>query len=430
MKVLCASQMGSSTALGQPMRAIAIAKALQRRGNRVKFLASGKLAAVVRNHGLEVIPLPELPEIDFQFGGGPDRDERRQEERLAQFKQSIAATTEAEQAALAVERPDVLLCGSPLSIHTAKKAGIPCVLAILQPHGQKTLRFFKEKMAAGQSQTGRYLSDLMRALDPKLADAGPAGLQTLLGEGLDLIFIEGMPEIGGAIDLGATEAEWFAKMKDKVRFTGPLLAEDPRDLPEQAELKQRHGGDPAKPLVYVTIGGGTSLIGEEFLHLVLETFRRLPEINGVIATGLALPPEELAKYRPPANLSIRGFVPGTELIKASDLTVFHGGSSTLMTCIACGRPALIIPSMAEQEDNGMVLAQHGAGIVLDKKELTQEILEEAIRKVLGEPGYREKALQLKALGEKYGGPDRAAALVEELVRERGLVHAGPDFSGR
>lgn len=63
---------------------------------------------------------------------------------------------------------------------------------------------------------------------------------------------------------------------------------------------------------------------------------------------------------------IRGFVPGTELIKASDITVFHGGSSTLMTCIACGKPAVVVPSMAEQEDNGAVLAQNGAGIVLDK----------------------------------------------------------------
>lgn len=157
------------------------------------------------------------------------------------------------------------------------------------------------------------------------------------------------------------------------------------------------------------------LIGERFLQLVLEALRLVPEVTGVIATGIAISPQAIHSFAPPANAVILGFAPGTELIKASDVTIFHGGSSTLMTCIACGTPAVVIPSMGEQEDNGAVLAEHGAGIVLDKASLTPAILAEAIQQVLGSAGYRQCAQRLKELGQQYGGAQTAADWIEKSV---------------
>ena len=260
-------------------------------------------------------------------------------------------------------------------------------------------------------------------------------------ETASLIFVEGMPEISGDTDFDKigynfTEpGEWIQKIKPKIRFTGPLLAESPEKLPSQEELKIRYTGHQDQPLVYVTIGGGTNLIGEKFLSLVLEAFRLLPEVKGVVSTGLAISEEQIAGALPggdypPDNVIIRQFVPGTELIKASDAVVFHGGSSTLMTCIACGRPAVVVPSMAEQEDNGMVLSHYKAGIVLDKQSLTPEILTIAIRRILENASFRHQAEELKKLSEKYGGADGAAIMMEQLLEERSLVHAGTDSGSR
>jgi MGT family glycosyltransferase len=266
------------------------------------------------------------------------------------------------------------------------------MVTFLQPHGPKTLAMFGKRM-----QDSRVRDEMAGSL-----------------AAADAIIIEGMPEISGGVTLEEMGAN-AAGLAGKVHFTGPLLTEYPDALPTRARLKEKHCGGSDKTLVYVTIGGGSQLIGEQFLQVVLASFARLPHVTGVVATGIAIQPEEIKALDPPGNVIVQGFVPGTELIKASDVTVFHGGSSTLMTCLACGTPAVVVPSMGEQEDNGAVLADNGAGIVLDKSTLTAQALAEAIQRILGDPGFRRQAEKLKAMGERYGGAAAAATLAEKIV---------------
>ncbi|SPF34441.1 hypothetical protein SBF1_1320003 [Candidatus Desulfosporosinus infrequens] len=307
--------------------------------------------------------------------------------RMQEIKQLIIA---AEQEIIQTEKPDVLLCGNLTGSSSAQAANIPCVMVLLQPHGLKTIELFTRRLPKTVQNF-----DMLKAVN--------------------LLIMEGIPELDGGAS-AANKGEWSLAIKDKLRFTGPLLVETPESLPSREELKIRHAGNQARPLIYVTIGGGTQLIGEDFLTLVLDAFRSLPDVQGVIATGLAIEPEQLSGYNPPDNVIIRGFVPGLELIKASDVTVFHGGSSTLMTCLACGTPAVVVPSMAEQEDNGAVLEQNGAGIVLSKNGLTPAALAEAVQKILSERSFRNNAQRLKDQCDKYGGAQAAAVMVEQLVK--------------
>jgi len=372
------------------MRVIAVAKALQTKGHEVKVIAGDKQIPVMKQHHMDFIEMPPLPQFDFPYAAlGGTMDEGQMEEIMARMKEILPQMMEAEKKVISEEKPDVVLCGSFTGPMAAKTLNIPAAMVLLQPHGQKTINFMTKRF--------------------NMRDQA-AGLLNSAG----LLILEGMPELDGGMGTAAM-GEGLAALKDKIRFTGPLLAEPPDTLPSQDELKLRHTGNKDRPLVYVTIGGGTPLIGEDFLALVLDAFRKLPDVQGVVATGLALDPDRLAGGKPPDNVIIRGFVPGTELIKASDVTVFHGGSSTLMTCIACGRPAVVVPSMAEQEDNGAVLAGKGAGIVLDKVSLTVNAMAEAVQKILSDHTFRDNAGRLKELGEKYGGAPAAAAMVEGLV---------------
>jgi len=380
--------------MGQTMRVVAIAKALERRGHEVKFLAGDKLIPIIRNFGIDVIEITDLPEFNFYSGDQPD-DSQQQEKLLAQIPQVMARMAQIESEIADKVRPDLLLCGSISGAKVGRRLGIPTLLVFLQPHGQKTLEMF----------TQRLKDHKIRAeLSSSVAAA-------------DLIVVEGMPEISGGVNfeiLGANAAD----LQGKVHFTGPLLTEYPDELPDRDILKEKFIGAKDKKMVYITIGGGSPLIGERFLQQVLESLRILPEVTGVVATGIAVSPEKIKSLRPPSNAIIQGFVPGTEMIKASDVTVFHGGSSTLMTCLACGTPAVVIPSMGEQEDNGSVLVQSGAGIVLDKQTLTPQMLAQAIQTILNNPDYRKQATKLKVMGEKYGGAEVAASLAEKLaVRE-------------
>ncbi|CAA7600233.1 lactose synthase/undecaprenyldiphospho-muramoylpentapeptide beta-N-acetylglucosaminyltransferase [Acididesulfobacillus acetoxydans] len=389
MKVLCTAQVGG-TALGQTMRVVAVAKELKRRGHQVKILAGEKQIPLMQSQGLDSIPMPTLA-IDFPFGAMWGAGGEPREEVMARLKKSIEPLAKAEQEIVRREKPEVLVCASFTGPSSARACDIPCAMVVLQPHGRKTMEFATQRLQAGT----RFL-EMLKAVN--------------------LIIMEGMPELDGGI-AAEIKGEWAEALREKVRFTGPLLPESPENLPAREELKLRYGGRQEGALVYVTIGGGTPLIGKDFLSLVLEAFRPLPDVHVVMATGLALEPGELAEYDPPPNVSVRGFVPGLELIKASDVTVFHGGSSTLMTCLACGTPGVVVPSMVEQEDNGAVLAANGAGIVLAKNGLTAAALAAAVQKILQDPAFRRNAQKLRQLGEKYGGASAAAKMVEEMSKQ-------------
>lgn len=375
--------------MGQTMRVVAIAKALQRRGHEAVFVAGGKLIPVIKGFGISVIEA-DMPENEYLVGGQL-KDPQAREALLAKMQKLQARITEIETDIAKQEKPDLLVCGTITGPKAAKSLGIPSLLTFLQPHGPKTIAMFTRRLT--QSNKIAFAASIAAA---------------------DLIILEGMPEIDGGVTFADLGLE-AAVLKDKVHFTGPLLLNNPDELPEREFLKAKHGGAGDKMLVYATIGGGSQLIGEQFLQVVLEALRLLPQVLGVIATGIAISPGRLKAFNPPANAIIRGFVPGTELIKASDATIFHGGSSTLMTCLACGTPAVVVPSMGEQEDNGEVLAQNGAGLILAKESLSADILSEAVRRIINDADYRQQASRLKALCQKYGGAQAAAVLAEKLV---------------
>lgn len=383
--------------MGQTFRVVAIAKALQRRGHDIRFIAAGKMVSVIKSFGLQVIEVQDMPQLEI-YTDPEARAKLPGEELMAQMQALMMGIARMETEVAKRERPDLIVSGTLTGPQAAKQLGIPSFLAFLQPHGLKTLQMVESRIGPQSDQE-------IAAHKQKLLE---------MVAGVELVFLEGMPEISGGAALNKLGPE-FAGLKEKIRFTGPLLTENPDQLPDRQVLKQKHIGDSSRPLAYITIGGGSMLIGERFLQLVLEALRLVPEVTGVIATGIAISPQAIHSFAPPANAVILGFAPGTELIKASDVTIFHGGSSTLMTCIACGTPAVVIPSMGEQEDNGAVLAEHGAGIVLDKASLTPAILAEAIQQVLGSAGYRQCAQRLKELGQQYGGAQTAADWIEKSV---------------
>jgi UDP:flavonoid glycosyltransferase YjiC (YdhE family) len=390
--------MGAATVMGQTMRVVAIAKELQRRGHEIKFLAGDKLVSVIKGYGFDVIEFVNMPQMGSFLRDKSAEKSNQQEERMQEMQEIMDKIRTMELEVGKKEQPDIMLCGTLTGVQAAKELGIPSVFACLQPHGKKTLEMFSK---------GLQENDPLKTYFREVLEAA------------SLILIEGIPELGYEADL-ANNMEWTSLSKEKIRFTGPLLIDDPEKMPEQEALKLRHIGEGHTKMVYVTIGGGSKLIGEQFLRVVLEAFRLLPMVKGVISAGLDIPSEEFSTFNPPKYVSIYEFVPGTEMIKASDVTVFHGGSSTLMTCLACGKPAVVIPSMGEQEDNAAVLGDHGAGIVLEKETLTAIMLAQAIEQILQDGSYQKKAEDLRALCRVYGGATAAASMIENVVRSEVL----------
>ena len=118
----------------------------------------------------------------------------------------------------------------------------------------------------------------------------------------------------------------------------------------------------------------------------------------------------------------RGFTPGEDLVvkqyidnmpdllAAADLVISRAGALTLAELAAAGRAAVLIPSpnVAENHQyyNALELAEAGAAVVIEEKDLTGEMLIKTVDALLAEPG------KLNAMGAKA----RTQAVDDSLER--------------
>ena len=106
-----------------------------------------------------------------------------------------------------------------------------------------------------------------------------------------------------------------------------------------------------------------------------------------------------------------------------DLIVFHGGHSSVMTCLKAGTPAVIIPTITERESNARRLAALGAGEVVmpvtgadGEKRIDVGEFSAKVQRVLNEPEYRLSAKRVAESMKKYHGAEGAAERIEEFLR--------------
>src|SRR6185312_5379373 len=128
MKILCSVQMGyDTTVLGQTMRSIAVARALQRRGHEVVFLVGEKLAPIVAQHGIRVREAPSSLELAPSFLAAQASAEERAR-LLSAFESSLPGLIAVDAAAIADERPHALLAANLTGAIAAHAAGIPSAI--------------------------------------------------------------------------------------------------------------------------------------------------------------------------------------------------------------------------------------------------------------------------------------------------------------
>ncbi len=145
--------------------------------------------------------------------------------------------------------------------------------------------------------------------------------------------------------------------------------------------------------------------------------RGLPGLEVVHQTGerdLATVREEYQRAGIPARAeSFFDAVAGE--MTAADLVICRSGASTLAELAAAGRPAVLIPFPAATDDhqrkNAKVLADAGAAVLIDEKDLSPESLGEAAGTILAE-GARRQAMSGAMSG--FARPDAAARIVDRV----------------
>jgi MGT family glycosyltransferase len=166
--------------------------------------------------------------------------------------------------------------------------------------------------------------------------------------------------------------------------------------------------DPSRPLAYASMG--------TLQNGILQTFRVIAEACAQLDLQLAI---SLGGGQDPALLRdlpgdpvVVGYAPQLDLIQRSAVTISHGGLNTALESLARGIPMIILPVTYDQPGVGARVEWSGAGRSIPVGRLTVDRLRDAVRTVLGNPAYRERASRLQASIEAADGLNRAADLIE------------------
>lgn len=229
-----------------------------------------------------------------------------------------------------------------------------------------------------------------------------------------------------------TTAEFDRNRRDlpaSVHYVGPCLWKSATKEPRPAWLDELPRD---RPWVHVT--EGTMHTQEPILLRAAARGLAGRPFQVVMTTGARRDPASLDLGPPAANVRVERWVAHEHLLPHTDVVVTTGGAGTVMTVLEAGVPLVVIPTEWDKPENAQRVVDAGAGVRISPRRLTPGRLRAAVEQVLADPSYRENARRLAADFASYGGPARAAELLEGLTAgspvARAAVEATPYLEER
>jgi UDP:flavonoid glycosyltransferase YjiC (YdhE family) len=166
-----------------------------------------------------------------------------------------------------------------------------------------------------------------------------------------------------------------------------------------------------QPVVLVTQG----TIATDAQHLLAPSMKALAgEDVLVIAAGVKS--DEFAGIDAvPANARVEAFIPFKPLLPHVDLYITNGGFGGIHHALANGVPIVCCGTTEDKPEICNRVAYSGVGINLKTKKPAPQRIQEAVKRVLSEPSYRQRARELQAELAQHDPPAEAATLLERLA---------------
>jgi UDP:flavonoid glycosyltransferase YjiC (YdhE family) len=228
---------------------------------------------------------------------------------------------------------------------------------------------------------------------------------TILG---DLNFIPSIPSLVYWPFVQPLEI-YFRKVP--VKTVGALPRVRPEELPSQEELKREFGVG-GEPFVYATIGG--AIADQEFLHSVIDGLRR-SGLRALVTAGSGFSESALNEMSDERVRVVKFLAQPMRAIKACDVMVWHGGHETMLEAVVAARPAVGVPYQYDQFDNVRLLAKAGAGLSVEKSDLSADVLAQAIRRTVEDASFASAAQRLKLINDSLGGVVRLVDSIEAFL---------------
>ena len=183
---------------------------------------------------------------------------------------------------------------------------------------------------------------------------------------------------------------------------GPL-----REAPAPEEL-----GLDDRPLVFASLG---TLAGDR--RRLMAAICRATDGQAVqvaLAHAGSLSASDLRAL--PRHVHARDLWPQAAVLARAAACITHAGMNTALDCVAARVPMVAVPLAFEQPATAARLAHHGLAVVVPPRRATPDRLRDALRDVLDGADRRASVAAKSAELAAAGGINRAADLVEALLR--------------
>ena len=132
----------------------------------------------------------------------------------------------------------------------------------------------------------------------------------------------------------------------------------------------------------------------------------------VVTVGPSMDPAALGPQ--PDNVVVERYIPQTQLLPACAVVASHAGSGTALAALTRAIPQLCLPQAADQFLNAAAIARSGAGITLAPADVNAAAVSEAVRRLLDDASFRDRAGLIAADIAAMPAPDEVAAVLETL----------------
>jgi UDP:flavonoid glycosyltransferase YjiC (YdhE family) len=391
--------------LAHVTRAFEVGRALQRNhGHRVVFCCGGPYVHIMRDAGFEVVPVFT---VDFAITMKVARSGRPPP--LGWWTSVCDQAVASELDAIAAVKPDAVVGDMRWTLSTsARAARVPYVSVTNACWTDKFADRIElpEGHVAGRFLGRRLASAMFPALLRMSMVYGSWGFRRVRKK-------HGLPPLRSMWDAVEGDVTLLADLPEfmpvregappSLRYVGPLLWDADIPLPAWYSRLQ-----PGRPTVYFTMGStGDARFFEEAARVFGGTDYQVLITTGGLAELTGAPP----------NVFSAKYAPGDALMRVSDVVVSHGGNGTIYQALSRGVPVIGLPTIFDQEINmrrvttlgvGLRMSSHGYG--------GGAALAEAVRTVLGDPAYRERARALAGRIATTDGPRTAALHIHDFLQ--------------
>ncbi|XP_061001223.1 UDP-glucuronosyltransferase 2B17-like isoform X2 [Dama dama] len=249
--------------------------------------------------------------------------------------------------------------------------------------------------------------------DVLLADAvGPCGRPTT--------FLETV----GKADMWLIRTYWDFEFPLPVlpnfEFVGGLHCKPAKPLPKEMEEFVQSSGE--NGIVVFTLGSMISSMTEERANVIASALAQIPQ--KVLWRHDGKKPDTLGP-----NTRLYKWIPQNDLLGHPKTKAFitHGGTNGIYEAIYHGTPMVGLPLFAEQHDNIERVKAKGAAVRLDLETMSSRDLLNALKEVINNPSYKEKAVWLSTIhhDQPVKPLDRAVFWIEFVMCHKGAKHLRP-----